>query len=54
MKLKRINIPVILISGYTFDEQEIDKFTSSKVVRLNKPFDAKILIDKINSFKKAI
>lgn len=42
------DISVIFITAYDFDEKELGKLTSKKMVKLSKPFGIEELIDKIN------
>ena len=42
------DIPVILMTGYSFNEKEEDKLKSKKIVKLRKPFEIDELVDKIN------
>ena len=43
-------IPIILISGYDFDDKQLGNIESKKVAMLKKPFSFTELLDKINSF----
>ncbi|MBU4478574.1 MAG: response regulator [Candidatus Omnitrophica bacterium] len=41
-------IPVIFITGHSFDDKELAGLRLKKIVKLSKPFEIKELIDKIN------
>ncbi len=45
-------IPIIFMTGYVFDEDELKSVKTGKIAKLNKPFTAQDVIEKIESLLK--